>query len=84
MAWQRAPHATSEEGAGGAAAWPGFEPTHRAKLAARTASGPDGSRNIGGTARNNPGDAASKNTCGTKKPGGGTPPTGLYARLTFP
>ena len=35
----QAPRATSEESADGAAAWPGFEPTRRAKLAARTAGG---------------------------------------------
>ena len=35
----QAPRATSEESADGAAAWPGFEPTRRAKLAARTVSG---------------------------------------------
>ncbi len=31
----------------GRRAWPGFEPTRRAKLAARTAGGPDGARNTG-------------------------------------
>ncbi len=46
--------------------------------------GPDGARNTGGTASRNPSNAASKNTGGTKKPGGGTPPPGLYGRLTFP
>ena len=54
---------------GGGGAWPGFEPTRRAKLAARTArgraaahghtkqpgpaAGPDGARNTSGAARNN-------------------------------
>ena len=37
-----AQRATSVEGAGGAAAWPGFEPTRRAKLVARTVSGQAG------------------------------------------
>ena len=58
----QAPRATCEESAGWAAAWSGFEPTRRAKLAARTASGPDGARNTGGAASNNTGGAASNNT----------------------
>lgn len=39
MAAHHRPRATSEESADGAAAWPGFEPTRRAMLAARMASG---------------------------------------------
>ena len=65
LAGQRTPHApraTCEESAGWAAAWSGFEPTRRAKLAARTASGPDGARNTGGAASRNTGGAASNNT----------------------
>ena len=91
-------------------AWPGFEPTHRAKLAAQTASGragraklaaqtasgragraklaartaggPDGARNTGGAATRNAGGAAAMRVC--ERPGGESPPPGLYAQLTFP
>ena len=81
----------------GRVAWPGFEPTHRAKLAARTAGGPDGARNTGDTASKNTGDTANRNTSGAAartpvhsqqeprrhdKPGGESPPPGLYARIT--
>ena len=86
-------------------AWPGFEPTRRAKLAARTAGGPDGARNTGDTASKNTGNTANRNTGDTAnrntggaaaktpvhsqqeprqhdKPGGESPPPGLYARIT--
>ena len=63
-------------------AWPGFEPTRRAKLAARTAGGPDGARNTGGAATRNAGGAAAMRVC--ERPGGESPPPGLYAQLTFP
>ena len=49
-------HATRDPCRGrrrGRRAWPGFEPTRRAKLAARTAGGPGGTRNTGSTASNN-------------------------------
>ena len=85
-------------------AWPGFEPTHRAKLAAQTASGragraklvartaggPDGARNTGGAVSRNTGGAVTRTTGGTaamrvcERPGGESPPPGLYAQLTFP
>ena len=52
------------EKARGHGAWPGFEPTRRAKLAARPASGPDGARNTGGAASRNTGGAASRNSGG--------------------
>ena len=76
-----APHAASVEGTGGAAAWPSFEPTRRAKLAARTVSGrarrhPEhrwrSQRNTGG--------AAAMRVC--ERPGGESPPPSLYTRLT--
>ena len=85
-------------------AWPGFEPTRRAKLAARTAGGPDGARNTGdtaskntgNTANRNTGDTANRNTSGAasknpggaaatrvcERPGGESPPPGLYTGLT--
>ena len=96
LAEQRVPRTTPHQCGGGRRgrrAWPGFEPTRRAKLVARTVSG---------RARRRPEHrwrsqqehrwrsqqehrcAASRNTGSTKKPGGGTPPPGLYARLTFP
>ena len=50
LAVHHRPRATSVESANGAEAWPGFEPTRRAKLAAQTTAGPDGARNTGGNA----------------------------------
>ena len=46
------------------------------------AGGPDGARNTGGAVSRNTGDAAAMRVC--ERPGGGTPPPGLYTRLTFP
>ena len=61
MTWAgHAPRAASVEGTGGAAAWPGFEPTRRAKLAARTAGEPDDARNPGDTANRNTSGAAAR------------------------
>ena len=53
----RAPEGPAAVPVGGGGAWPGFEPTRRAKLAARTASGRagrprGGRRSVGGTSDN--------------------------------
>ena len=73
-------------------------PTGARSADSERAGRPNGARNTGDAASKNTGDtanrstsgAASKNTGGTaatrvrERPGGGTPPPGLYTRLTFP
>ena len=69
---------------GACGAWPGFEPTRRARLAARTVSGQAGPTALGTPAAQPAETPAARQHRRHDKPGGGTPPPGLYTRLTFP
>ena len=97
LARKRMPRATSVEGAGGAAGT--SQSTHHAPPVWRAPVGPqglaglradapseargaDGERAGGPDGARNTGGAAATWVC--ERPGGGTPPPGLYARLTFP